>query len=163
MDPLEQTKSLSWTFVLAHGTVTTATACQYGDFFFALQGGSGGTYGVVIPSTVKAHSLVKVAGQNLAIAALGSDMSGLFDVTAFPYSAYWCHVTQEATAEVSTNGQYAASRGEAGPVLLSPRFARFGELPRQEEVRQTRRSCRQGHWPRMRTLLQRVRCHKIWE
>jgi len=74
--------------VLASGAVVTANACQYSDLFFALRGGGGGTYGVVISTTVKAYPMVSVAVQHLALGALSADTSGLLDTIAILYSEY---------------------------------------------------------------------------
>lgn len=74
--------------VLANGSVVTANACQNSDLFFALRGGGGGTYGIVVSTTIKAHPMVSVAVQHLAIGALSSDTSGLLDTVAILYSAY---------------------------------------------------------------------------
>ncbi|KAL2430427.1 FAD-linked oxidoreductase hmp9 [Exophiala dermatitidis] len=74
--------------VLASGALVTANACQNGDLFFALRGGGGGTYGIVVSSTIKAYPMVSVAVQHLAIGALSSDTSGLLDVVAILYSDY---------------------------------------------------------------------------
>lgn len=74
--------------VLATGQVVTANACQNSDLFFALRGGGGGTYGVVVSMTVKAHPMVSVAVQHLAIGALTPDTTGLLDTVAIMFSAY---------------------------------------------------------------------------
>ncbi|KAI4251535.1 MAG: hypothetical protein L6R42_008344 [Xanthoria sp. 1 TBL-2021] len=58
--------------VLANGHVVTANPCQYSDIFFAIRGGGGGTYGVVISTTVKAHPTNKVSAQQLSFAPLNS-------------------------------------------------------------------------------------------
>ncbi|KAI4267103.1 MAG: hypothetical protein L6R38_008405, partial [Xanthoria sp. 2 TBL-2021] len=58
--------------VLASGRVVAANPCQYSDIFFAIRGGGGGTYGVVISTTVKAHPTNKVAAQQLSFAPLNS-------------------------------------------------------------------------------------------
>ncbi|GMF78879.1 unnamed protein product [Aspergillus oryzae] len=41
--------------ILASGELVTANACENRDLFFALRGGGGGTYGVVVSATLKAH------------------------------------------------------------------------------------------------------------
>jgi hypothetical protein len=74
--------------VLANGSTVTANACQNSDLFFALRGGGGGTYGVVVSTTIKAHPMVSVTVQHLAIGSLSSDTSGLLDTIAIMFSAY---------------------------------------------------------------------------
>lgn len=44
--------------VLANGTVVTANECQNPDLWFALRGGGGGTFGVNVEMTMKAHPRV---------------------------------------------------------------------------------------------------------
>jgi FAD/FMN-containing dehydrogenase len=73
--------------VLSNGIIITANACQNSDIFFALRGGGGGTYGIVISTTVKAHPNVKVTVQHLAIGALSANTSGLLDTVAIMFSA----------------------------------------------------------------------------
>jgi hypothetical protein len=46
---------LEFTIVLANGTLITTNAYQYPDLFWALQGGGGGTYGVVLSATYQTH------------------------------------------------------------------------------------------------------------
>ncbi|KAI4161270.1 MAG: hypothetical protein LQ342_005062 [Letrouitia transgressa] len=56
--------------VLADGRTVTANQCQQSDLFFAIRGGGGSTYGVVVSTTVKAHPTVRVAAQQLSFAPL---------------------------------------------------------------------------------------------
>jgi hypothetical protein len=46
---------LEFTVVLANGTLVTTNAYQYPDLFWALRGGGGGTYGVVLSVTYQTH------------------------------------------------------------------------------------------------------------
>lgn len=74
--------------VLADGSVVTANACQNSDIYFAIRGGGGGTYGVVTSATVKAHPMVNVSVQHVAIAPLTTNTSSLLDAITVLYSAY---------------------------------------------------------------------------
>ncbi|KAL9583996.1 MAG: hypothetical protein Q9212_002379 [Teloschistes hypoglaucus] len=58
--------------VTTSGQVVTASPCQHPGLFFAIRGGGGGTYGVVLSTTVKAHPTTKVAAQQLSFAPLNS-------------------------------------------------------------------------------------------
>ncbi|KAL8627462.1 hypothetical protein Q9189_006839 [Teloschistes chrysophthalmus] len=58
--------------VTSDGQVVTASPCQHSDLFFAIRGGGGGTYGVVLSTTVKAHPTTNVAAQQLSFAPLNS-------------------------------------------------------------------------------------------
>ena len=46
---------LEFTIALANGTLVTTNAYQYPDLFWALRGGGGGTYGVVLSATYQTH------------------------------------------------------------------------------------------------------------
>ena len=74
--------------VLSSGLIVTANACQNSDLFFALRGGGGGTYGVVISTTVKAHPNAGMVVQHLAMGALTTNTTGLLDTIAIVTSAY---------------------------------------------------------------------------
>ena len=74
--------------VLADGSIVTANACQNQDIYFAIRGGGGGTYGVVTSATVKAHPMVNVSVQHVAIAPLTSNTSSLLDAIAVLWGAY---------------------------------------------------------------------------
>ncbi|KAL8889085.1 MAG: hypothetical protein Q9215_003584 [Flavoplaca cf. flavocitrina] len=65
--------------VLANGRVVTANPCQNPEIFFAIRGGGGGTYGVVVSTAVKAHPTNKVAAQQLSFAPLTLDSSSMSD------------------------------------------------------------------------------------
>ncbi|KAL8999877.1 MAG: hypothetical protein Q9169_001418 [Polycauliona sp. 2 TL-2023] len=75
--------------VLANGRVVTANPCQHPDIFFAIRGGGGSTYGVVISTTVKAHPTNKVAAQQLSFAPLNSSyMSDFIKAVEIVHNAY---------------------------------------------------------------------------
>lgn len=58
--------------ILANGLVVTASPCHHPDLFFAIRGGGGSTYGVVISTTVKAYPTSPMTAQQLSIAPLNS-------------------------------------------------------------------------------------------
>jgi FAD binding domain/Berberine and berberine like len=73
--------------ILANGLPVTANACQHSDLFFALRGGGGGTYAVVLSTVVKAYPNTNIDVQHLAIGALQqTNTSGLLDVIATLYT-----------------------------------------------------------------------------
>jgi hypothetical protein len=74
--------------VLADGSIVTASPCEHPDLFFAIRGGGGGTYGVVVSTTIKAHPNNKVVAQHLAIAPLTTNTSALFDAISMIWAAY---------------------------------------------------------------------------
>jgi len=56
---------LEWEVVTATGLLLTASPTQNTDLYWALCGGGGGTFGVVISMTVKLHDSLPVAAANL--------------------------------------------------------------------------------------------------
>lgn len=57
---------LEWEVVTADGELLTATPSQNSDLYWALSGGGGGTYGVVLSMTVKMHKNMPTAGAILS-------------------------------------------------------------------------------------------------
>lgn len=57
---------LEWEVVTADGAHLVATPTQHSDLYWALSGGGGGTYGVVISVTVKAFEDDIVGGALIA-------------------------------------------------------------------------------------------------
>lgn len=75
--------------VLSDGRLVTANPCQNSDLFFAIRGGGGGTYGVVVSTTIKAHPTDKVAAQQLSFAPLNSSyMSDFMRAVELVHNAY---------------------------------------------------------------------------
>ena len=79
---------LEATVVLANGSIVTANPCQNPDLFFAIRGGGGGTYGVVVSTTIKAWATTSVVAQRLAITPLADDTSALVEAIGLIWSAY---------------------------------------------------------------------------
>jgi hypothetical protein len=75
--------------VLANGAVVTANACQNSDLFFAIRGGGGGTYGVVLSTTIKVHPSTPVVAQVLQMAPHNdSQIPEFMNALAIIYAAY---------------------------------------------------------------------------
>lgn len=79
---------LEYKVVLASGEVVTASACQHTDLFTALRGGGGGTFGVVVSATIKAHRTHPVLAHSLEIVPLNDSMTELLNTTAEIMSKY---------------------------------------------------------------------------
>lgn len=80
---------LSAEVVLASGDVVTASACSHPDLYFAIRGGGGGTYGVVIQTTIKAYPNVPVSVIQQSIsAANAASVPAFVDAVASMYSYY---------------------------------------------------------------------------
>lgn len=62
-------QTLAFKVVTANGSVVTATASKNADLYWALSGGGGGTYGVVVEMTVRAHQSAKVGGAAMQLLA----------------------------------------------------------------------------------------------
>lgn len=76
---------LEYQVVLASGEIVTANACQNADLFTALRGGGGGTFGVVVSATIKAHKTRPVLVHQAEIVPLDTGNNGknaLLNVTA---------------------------------------------------------------------------------
>ncbi|KAH8654952.1 putative isoamyl alcohol oxidase [Tricladium varicosporioides] len=59
-------QALSWEVVTASGRLVTASRTENPDLYWALSGGGGGTYGVVVSLTAKAHPDSTVSGAALS-------------------------------------------------------------------------------------------------
>ncbi|OGE47982.1 hypothetical protein PENARI_c034G07316 [Penicillium arizonense] len=62
---------LEWEAVLADGTLVVASPFQNSDLYWALSGGGGGTYGVVISMTSKAYPELQTVSGNLSFSDTG--------------------------------------------------------------------------------------------
>ncbi|RDA95667.1 hypothetical protein CP533_1279 [Ophiocordyceps camponoti-saundersi (nom. inval.)] len=67
---LSADNTLSFEVVTPSGRVVTASASnKHRDLYWALSGGGGGNFGVVLSATVKAHPSVRVGGANFTVTA----------------------------------------------------------------------------------------------
>jgi hypothetical protein len=66
-------QALEYEVITASGEFVTASATENSDLYWALSGGGGGTYGVVISLTVRVHPAGTVGGASLAFAPVGGD------------------------------------------------------------------------------------------
>ncbi|KAM3075971.1 hypothetical protein ACMFMG_006516 [Clarireedia jacksonii] len=75
--------------VLANGSLVTANACENPDLYFAIRGGGGGTYGVVLSTTVKAHPTKNIVAQVLNVSPLtDAQIPEFIDALTLIYSEY---------------------------------------------------------------------------
>ena len=58
---------LEMSVVLANGTLVTASACAHADLFWALRGGGGGSFGVLLSVTYRLHPARPVTGLSLYV------------------------------------------------------------------------------------------------
>ncbi|KAF8621270.1 hypothetical protein AX15_007930 [Amanita polypyramis BW_CC] len=54
--------ALQFTVVLASGKYVTVNEYQYSDLFWAIRGGGGGTFGVLVSATYQTHDILPVSG-----------------------------------------------------------------------------------------------------
>lgn len=81
---------LEYKVIIASGEIVTANECQHTDLFMALRGGGGGTYGVVVSATIKAHATRPVLMHTLSISSVGKNdtsfQSSMADLLSkYPY------------------------------------------------------------------------------
>ncbi|PVH98263.1 putative isoamyl alcohol oxidase [Periconia macrospinosa] len=76
-------QTLEWEVVTANGSIVTATPTQNTDLYWALSGGGGGTYGVVLSLTSRAYPDSRIGGAALLFTAPSSDDDKLWDAVAF--------------------------------------------------------------------------------
>lgn len=62
-------QTLSFEVVTAEGDILTASATENSDLYWALSGGGGGTYGIVISMTVRAYPAKQVGGAAMQLLA----------------------------------------------------------------------------------------------
>ncbi|KAJ5456356.1 hypothetical protein N7530_011630 [Penicillium desertorum] len=73
---------LEWEVVLANGKLVTASPTNHPDLYWALSGGGGGTYGVVVSMTSKAYPELPTASGNLTFFDTGVSRDTFFGAVA---------------------------------------------------------------------------------
>ena len=73
---------LEWEVVTADGKLLTATPEQNADLFWALNGGGGGTFGVVASLTVKVHQSVEISAAQLMFTKTEENEDAFYDVVS---------------------------------------------------------------------------------
>lgn len=87
---------LEWEVVTAQGEHLIATPKQNQDLYWALSGGGGGTYGVVISLTIRTHPTDIVGGAELGFVA-----AGIPNDTYWGAISYW-QILQESLVDAGT-------------------------------------------------------------
>ncbi|KAF2462749.1 FAD-binding domain-containing protein [Lindgomyces ingoldianus] len=72
--------ALSYDVVTATGELVTASGTEHQDLYWALSGGGGGNYGVVVSMTVRAHPDATTAGAAFMISGSEQNPEQIFDV-----------------------------------------------------------------------------------
>lgn len=99
-------QTLEFEVVIANGTVLNASRTENSDLYWALSGGGGGTYGVVLSMTIRAHPDAPVAGALFEMAAAYTTADNYYAaVTAF-HSILPNMTDQGATLAYIVNNEY---------------------------------------------------------
>ncbi|KAM4066443.1 FAD binding domain-containing protein [Hirsutella rhossiliensis] len=72
--------TLSFDVVLTSGRLVTASRAENQDLYWALSGGGGGTYGIVVSVTIRAHLDAKVGGASFSIEAPENNPDKIYDI-----------------------------------------------------------------------------------
>lgn len=71
---------LEWEVVTALGAHLVVTPSRYSDLYWALSGGGGGTYSVVISMTVKVYPEIITSAANLTVSSTGASQESFWGV-----------------------------------------------------------------------------------
>jgi hypothetical protein len=78
---------LEATVLLPSGEIVTTNTCQYPDLFFAIRGGGGSTYGIVLTVVMKAHPTPQVTHHSFMMSSRNRNLSTQFwNIAAFLHS-----------------------------------------------------------------------------
>ncbi|KAH8895709.1 FAD-binding domain-containing protein [Thozetella sp. PMI_491] len=98
---------LEWEVITANGRHLTATPTENSDLYFALSGGGGGTYGVVVSMTVRLYPEGPVAGGFLTFNASSAGADAFWEAVQLFHSVLPAIVDTGATATyVIANGVF---------------------------------------------------------
>lgn len=70
---------LEWEVLTAEGSILIASPVENHDLYWALSGGGGGVFGVVLSMTVRAYANEPTAAANLSFAANGTDYDDFYE------------------------------------------------------------------------------------
>ncbi|ERF73336.1 hypothetical protein EPUS_08278 [Endocarpon pusillum Z07020] len=75
-------QTLEWEAIDGTGKYHKASRSEKSDLFWALSGGGGGTYGVVVSLTIKAHENIPVSGANLTFSNEGISQDAYYEAVS---------------------------------------------------------------------------------
>lgn len=104
-------QALEWEVVTATGQRLIASPSQNADLYWALSGGGGGTYGVVVSLTVKAHPDLKTSAANLTFTSAGVSQDSFWGVV---------QTFQESLPSIVDAGAYVAFLLSGESFMLMP-------------------------------------------
>jgi hypothetical protein len=129
-------QALEWEVVTASGNLVTASRTQNTDLYWALSGGGGGTYGVVVSLTAKAHPDAVVSGASLIFYSSTTTSDVFYDaVEAFHFllpgivdaGAMVVYYFSNAFFEISALTAYSKTEAEV-EAIMSPLLAALDKL-----------------------------------
>lgn len=71
---------LQFKVVTPDGVLRTANACQHPDLFWALRGGGGGTFGVVVEATHKVEPVAPLVVASVSFTANGTNLAPFYEI-----------------------------------------------------------------------------------
>jgi hypothetical protein len=105
---------LEFKIVTADGTLNVANEVSNPDLFWALRGGGGSTFGVVVEATVKAYPNEHVSAADFAITSSGANSDGL-------WSAYSYFVSQmPAIVKGGVSGYFYIQTSSIRTLMIHP-------------------------------------------
>lgn len=138
---------LSYLIVTPDGEVRTASACSNPDLFWALRGGGGGTFGVVLSATHKVEPRMPIALANIRLpssttayqawqwielqvrdsltwgqAGWGGHIAGRYLTHFNPLPAYTANGTAKARADFARASAFAESIGGSSQIVVGESF-----------------------------------------
>jgi FAD/FMN-containing dehydrogenase len=90
---------LEWEIVLADGQLVVASPNRYSNLYWALSGGGGGTYGVVISMTSKAYPELPTVSGNLSFSDTGVSRTTFLAAVAL-FTSLWPSIGDAGGASV---------------------------------------------------------------
>jgi hypothetical protein len=82
-------QAVSFKVVTSGGGLVTASACENSDLYWALRGGAGGTYGIVVEAQVKVYPTTPYTAQVLALAPLSAaDNDAFLEAISVIYESF---------------------------------------------------------------------------
>jgi hypothetical protein len=117
---------LEWEVITAGGEHVFATRDQNTDLYWALSGGGGGTYGIVLSMTSKAHQDTSTAGANLTFASTGLSQDEYYSlIDEFQRTVLPASTKAGVTTTFYVTNQTFAMRPMTGPGLNSTQLRSF--------------------------------------
>src|SRR5271169_5761579 len=114
-------QTLEWEVVTADGNLITASPTNKSDLYWALSGGGGGTYGIVLSLTSKAHPDGTIGGASLAFTSAGISQDTFWDAISLWHASLPAIVDNGAQAIYTVLSEsFSLDAGQAAQWQMSP-------------------------------------------